>query len=432
MPKPWTQALLLAAALWLAACGQGPDPNKAQVRLVNASGGYAELDLRVENELRQGRVPYGATASYVEVDPDDTDTTVTSAGSPTPLLSFTPSLSKKKYYTVLAYGEAGALRQALLGEDQGEPESGKALLRVVNGAADAGSLDVYLTGTNDTLQATTPVHGGAVFGSVSGWITVNSANWRLRVTAAGSKTDVRLDLAAVDLPSKGLRTLVLTPGGGGVLVKALLIVQQGGIAQLDNTQARVRLVAGVADRGTVAASVGTQNLTGSASPAVGDYELVQAGASPVVVRANGTLATTASSAIVAGFDYTLLVYGPLAAPAATLLQDDNRLPTDTTRAKLRLVNGLPYGPPASTGSLSMTLDLFPVASGVTVGTASASYTAVTPTSGVGNGALVVGELGVTTPAFTANNQVISAGSVYSFFVLGAQGTDLIGTLRKDR
>jgi hypothetical protein len=91
------------------------------------------------------------------------------------------------------------------------------------------------------------------------------------------------------------------------------------------------------------------------------------------------------------------------------------------------VNGLP----ASGGTLSMTLDLFPVANGVARGAAS-DYTVVTTTTGVGNGALSVAELGVTTPTFTAANQVIVAGGVYSVFVLGAQGTAVTGTLRKDR
>ena len=36
---------------------------------------------------------------------------------------------------------------------------------------------------------------------------------------------------------------MLTPGSGGVLVNALLITQEGSIARLDNSQARVRVAA---------------------------------------------------------------------------------------------------------------------------------------------------------------------------------------------
>ena len=53
-------ALALATAL-LVACGGGADRTKAQVRVVNASSGYTGLDLRVDNELRQGAVGYGNT-----------------------------------------------------------------------------------------------------------------------------------------------------------------------------------------------------------------------------------------------------------------------------------------------------------------------------------------------------------------------------------
>ncbi|MDP3612560.1 MAG: DUF4397 domain-containing protein, partial [Rubrivivax sp.] len=125
-------AMGLALGLALAACGGGTDRTKAQLRLVNASSGYAQLDLRVDDQLRQGGVNYGGSAGYVEIDPDDTRTSVSSVGSATALLSFTPSLSARKFYTVLAYGGAGALRHALLDDNISAPDTGRALLRVLN------------------------------------------------------------------------------------------------------------------------------------------------------------------------------------------------------------------------------------------------------------------------------------------------------------
>ena len=97
--------LALAAALLLAACGGNTtDRTKAQLRLVNASDGYAVLDLRVEDELRLGDVAYGTRADYVEVDPGKAASTITRSGSATALLSFTPAMDRDKHYTVLAYG----------------------------------------------------------------------------------------------------------------------------------------------------------------------------------------------------------------------------------------------------------------------------------------------------------------------------------------
>ena len=202
MTLRWITALA-AAALLLAACGGGDtDRTKAQLRLVNASDAYAALDLRVDDQVRQGGVAYGAGADYVEVDTDKADSVITRSGSATALLSFTPAVARGKYYTVLAFGAEGALRQMPIDDNVGAPESGRTVLRVVNAAPDAGALDIYLTGADEPLASAVPVRAGAAFGVEGSLLTVDSATWRLRVTAAGSKTDLRLDLSALALGSR--------------------------------------------------------------------------------------------------------------------------------------------------------------------------------------------------------------------------------------
>lgn len=408
----WLAPLFLAATLVITACGGGTDRNKAQVRLVNASGGYAQLDLRVDSQTRQGGVTYGATASYTEVDPDEAESEITAAGSPTPLLRFTPAVSKDRHYTVLAYGEAGALRQVLLDDNVSEPADNRALLRVVNASSGAGALDVYLTGSNDLLSASVPVHGAAAYGAVSGWITVNSATWRLRVTAAGNSEDVRLDLPAVSLPSRHITTLVITPGGGGLLVNGLLLAQRSGITVADNTQARVRLAAGASNLGSVGLTIGGVELARSqASPTVGAYTLVPAGAATVSATVNGATLTVPAQTLAAGRDYTLLVAGDPAAARATWITDDNKAPSDSTRARVRLVNGL-----AETGpTLSMSRGLSPVADGLANGLASTPTTVLT----------TIADFTVTasSPSSTLavlEDRTLQAGGVYTVFVLGAR------------
>lgn len=423
----WKTAVAITACL-LAACGGGADRTKAQVRLVNASSGYAQLDLRVDDQLRQGAVAYGAAEGYVEVEPSKAASTISSVGSATPLISFTPAVSEKKYYTLLAYGAAGALRQQPLDDNAGAPDTGRALLRVFNAASDAGGLDIYLTGTGDALDTAVAIHSGAAFGTLGAWITVNSANWRLRATAAGSKTDVRLDVPVLSLPSKQLATLVLTPGAGGVLVNALVLVQQGAITRQDSQQARVRLAAVVADSGTVGAQVGTTTMAaGNGSPSLGDYLLLPAGVSAVAVTVNGQAVAAPSFTLVPGHDYTLMVHGPLVAARVSWIEDDNRLPSDVSRAKLRLINGVSD----STAPLAMTLDFASVASAVAVGTAS-PYASVAPTSGGGtDGRLLVTATGVTTPVFTATDQILRASANYSVLLVGRQAPPT-GIVRRDR
>ena len=420
----WITALATAALL-LAACG-GSDDNdrtKAKLRLVNASSAYAELDLFVEDALRQGSVAYGNTASYVEVDPSEADSKITRSGSTTALLSFTPGMERNKHYTVLAYGAEGALRQMLVDDNVGEPDSGRALLRVVNAAPDAGKLDIYLTGTDEPLTSAVPVPAGAEYGVANGLLTVDSTSWRLRVTAAGSKTDLRLDLPALVLESEQVATLVLTPARGGVLMNTLLLAQQAGIARQDTALARVRVAAGVADSGAVSATVGGQVLMASVgSPAVGLYGLLPAGTQPVAVAVNGMALAAPAATLAAGADYTLLVRGTPAAPFSGWIEDDNHRAADSGHAKLRLVNGVAE----LAAPLSMTVDFVPVADGVVPGAAS-GYLSLEATL---TAQLSVTAAGLATPLFSAVDQPLAAGAVYSVFVVGAPGA-AVGILRKD-
>ena len=423
--------LLLGAATlpvtgWLAGCG-GADVTKAQVRLVNAADvqGYPSLDMGVDGALRQGNVAYGGSAAYVEVDPDKALTTISATGSPTALLTFTPSVAKDKHYTVLAFGGVGTLRQLLIDENVGEPSNNRATLRIVNAAPDAGSLDVYITGEADPIESAVTVLAGATYGELSPRVDVASGTWRLRVAAANSKTDLRLDVRGVVLGNRQVATLVLTPSLGGALVNALLLLQQADVTRLDSTQARVRVLAGVADSGAVTATLGgTPLMSAIGSPALGGYALVSAGSPALAISVNDNTVAAPPTTLAAGSDYTLLVYGALASAQAAWVTDDNRLPAVAGQVNIRLVNAATDLP----GALSMTVDALPVGGGVAAGTASSPYVAVDATEVA---AISVSSVGLATPVFSASGQRLTAGGVYTVFVAGTAGSTT-GILRKDR
>lgn len=421
---PLTLALSLAAALVLAACGGGADVRKAQVRLVNASG-YDRLDLRIDDSTIHSGITYGNTASYAEASPDKA-ATLNRSGSATALIAFTPDTAAKKHFTVLAYGREGSLRQVLLDDNNGSPDSGKTFLRVVNAAPDAGSLDVYLTGSDEPLSSAvsrvTAAAGDS--GNVTGFVTVDSGTWRLRITAANSKTDLRLDLSGVTLGSRGVTTLVLVQGAGGVLVKALLLQQEGEVSVLDNPSARVRAVAGVAGGGSVSLRVGdTSVLPATPSPVVGAYVLVPKGTSTAMASVGGTALASQVHTLESGGDYTFLVYGPLAAPVLAKIVDDNSAPSVSTNARLRLVNGVS----GAGGDLVMKANLSLVGNAVPAGSAS-SYAELTATSGL---QLTATASGAASPLFTATDQILAAGATYTWFVLGDAAAPA-GGLIKDR
>ena len=420
MHARWTAALVALFFMLLAACGGGgTDLTKAQVRLVNASTGYTTLELRVDGEPRQSDVPYGGSASFVENVPGKSNA-IYSPGSPTALLTFTPSVSAKKFYSLLAYGSAGALKQLLLDENTGAPDTNHTLLRIVNAAPDAGALDIYVTSATDTLQAAVALQSGLAINTVSSNIDVSSGSWRLRVTAAGSKTDLRLDVSSLTLGSREIRTLVLVPGPGGVLLKALLWTQQSAVAIQPATLARVRVATGLTE---VSANVaGTALLAPLNLAAVTAYKAVPAGDQSVVIGSGAATPVTTSFSLTPGADYTLLLMGGAAAPTPSWLSDNNSLPADSTQAKVRLVNGV-HGLAAG---LSLTLDASPVAVNVNAGAAS-GYANQAPSNIV---QVAVAAAGAGT-LFSKADQVFTANTTYSVFLLGPAASTA-GVVRADR
>jgi hypothetical protein len=420
----WVNRVLgLALMALLAGCGGGTDLTKAQLRLVNASE-YGALDMSVGGSSLFSAVPYGGSASYQPADPAAMDTVVSQPGSATALVSLTPAVTKNQHYTLLAYGRQGALSTLLLDDNTGAPASGKTLLRVVNAAPDAGALDVYLTASTDPLSGAVPLQSAAAVGTLGSYLTVNSATWRLRVTGAGSKTDLRLDVAALALPSEGVDTLVLTPGRGGVMVNALLLADgSASIVRADATQARVRVAAALGGGASVTAAVGgTTLLDGVGAPALGLYTLVDAGTPAVAVSVNGSALAPSSATLAAGGDYSLLVYGSAAAPQLAWVEDDNHLPANPGGAELRLVHALD-----GAGALSLSADFVPLAGGVLPGTASA----YAPVAASTTAALSVTSPGLASPLFSATGQTFVAGGIYSLFVVGALDAP-VGILRQDR
>ena len=417
-------ALLPALSFGLTGCGGGEDRSKAQLRLLNATSGYAALDLRVDDELLQTNVAYGSTASYVDVDPSATDTEVSRAGATTALITTTPTLREGDRYTLVAYGAEGAPASVLLGDNTNDPDSGQAFVRVLNAAPQVGAVDVYLTTADAALSDAEALQSAAAAGTVTGFSTVTAGTWRLRITAAGDRDDLRLDVSGVVLASRQILTLVVTPGAGGVLVNALAVTQRGAIVGLAGTQARVRAVAAVTDSGAVAATVGGVSLmNGVGAPAAGAYRLVTSGAAETTVSVNGVAVAVPATTLEAGTDHTLIVWGAADAAQAAWIVDDNRAPSVTGRAKLRLVHGVAD----LNVPLALTLDFSPVADGVGAGTASSPAQVDATTTGT----LTVTATGLGSALWTGVDQTLVAGAVYTLFVVG-ESMSPTGILRKDR
>lgn len=260
------------------------------------------------------------------------------------------------------------------------------------------------------------MQASAAVGTLNDFNTIDSGTWRVRVTAAGSKTDVRLDVSGVVFGGGTVYTLTLAAASSGVLVNGMLLREEKSVlTRVDVTDARVRIAGAAAANATVSATVDGTELLSSGSPVVSDYALVDVG-TPTVTAAIGTTdvsSTVPAQALSAGVDYTLVVYGSAAAPVAVWVVDDNTLSTSSSKAKIRLINAV-----SDLGStLSLKLGSSQLVSGVAVGAAS-SYAEVSATT---SGTLTVTSPALSGSVLTLTDQIIEAGKVYTVLVGGASG-----------
>jgi hypothetical protein len=426
---PFLSCLMAIAAVTLTSCG-GSGKN-AQVRMLNVSTGYNSLDLYVNDgnsssdtrELQS--VAYETTSSYASLKSgtysvkfkvhDVTDTLET--------------LSSEKYAdeshtAYVAYGPSGSFSTLTINEDQGDPDSGKSSVQLYN-TAGAGALDVYLTDASASLNDASPTFSGTASGS-STTATIDHGTYRLRVTGSGDKTDLRLDVASITFDNQKVSSLILTSTQGGVLVNAMYLPQQGSLTKFENTQARVRGAVGIADGTAVTASIaGLTLLTNSTVGIIGSgYGQIAAGTASVTLSVDGNAVAVADQTLTAGGDYTLLVWSNADGTQTTLIDDDNHVPTSSSKAKIRLLNGMS----ALSAPVTLTVNFSPVAEGIAVGQAS------TPEE-IDSGSDY--ELDVANASTGANllsktSVTLQATNVYTLFMSGGGNATVIGTLHKDR
>jgi Domain of unknown function (DUF4397) len=413
------------AGLLVAGCGGGDNKDtsgNALIRAINLSSDIAGADLYFNDEKKFSALAADVLSENQSVNDQEWTLKLKKAGDATTLLSGSYSLGKDKHYTAVIWGRETAPRLSTLPEDEVDSAiaSATSRLRVFNATLETGSLDVYITASSTELAETAASIGSVTAGQLSSFRDLSSGTYRLRVTGAGDPSDVRLDIADYVLAEKKHATLVLTPGTGGVLVNGRTVQQQSTSSAQKNTKARLRVVAGAEAAGNVAVTVGTRTLAGGLrSPSVGPYQLVDAGDAAVVVRINGAVVSSSTRTLRAGADYTLLAYG---AGAVELIDDDNRLPTLTSRVKLRLVHGV-----AGVEPLTLSVDYLALASDLALGKASPHSTINVASSA----RIDVTAASAAAPIYTATEVNLQSQAVYTVFVLGGNSTPT-GVIRKER
>lgn len=426
-PKNWGILALLGGGLLLSACGGGSgggDDNSANLRLLNASRGYANLALTVNDKSVNSDVAYGTVGAYASVSSDTTTSQVQTTGIGTTVANLAPTLAQGSNNTMISYGWAGAVHTSMLQEDQDAAATGKAKLLVMNLAPDAGALDVYLSVPGDSLDNEVALASNIAGGYSSGFSSINSGSYRLRISSAGKKSEIRLDIPSLTLASTGVATLVVTATQGGMLVNAILLPQKGTATSYLNDEVRARVISSFGDGARVSAQLnGNTLMSGTVAPAIGEYQSSKAGSGALSISVNNVAMSLSAPSLKAGGDYTLLVWGDSAAPQLTVLNDENGLAATSGAVKMRLVNAVTN----LNSGLTLSLDYSAIASNVQPGVASTPSLLSSSTSSL----LSVSSSASSTPAYSIAELPLVANGVYSVFVLGS-ADKMVGTLRRER
>ncbi len=416
--------LLSLFTLVLSGCG-GSDDENAQVRILNASLDYGPVDVYFDDEIKHSNVAYATVSGYLDYKAESKTLKITRHGSTSAVYETSVSPGKGSKHIYVVYGPDGGLRMNQYSENESEPGADKSKLRVLNASLDTGVLDLFASTSATEVKDLLARTSGIGFGSMTGWVELDRGSYRTWFTASGDKEDLRIAIPPMTLADKRNHTIVLLPSAGGTLVNAIAFQQGEAATNYDNGYARVRLVAGrTGGEQIVVNTTQTQRILASASPSISSYVLVEKGSTTLNVTANGTTFAQLNVDFAAGSDNTLLAFGNNTNAGAILIADNNRLPTQSNRAKVRLVNGF-----ADTNSSGLTLnaDYSPIASNVALGSASA-YNAIT--SGTYS-RIDITEAAGTTPVYISEDAVLSPNAVYSFFQLGSRAAP-VGILRKDK
>jgi hypothetical protein len=429
-----TRLATLVFVAALASCGgsgneSGADP---RVRLLNLSSGYSSLDLMTnldsdeddDDETQLEDVALESVSEYVTLDQDDYTIKLRRSGSGSVLRSFTgEELVEDTINTYVAYGEVGQFGALRIDESLEEADAGENTLLVAN-VSSAGALDIYLTEPTTDLDDTTPVLSGV--GPALAQLTADSGSYRLRAVAAGDTSDVRLDIANFTLTDRGVGSLILTSTQGGMLANAVYLPQEGtAVTKFNNTRSRIRGAVALANGANASLQVnGTAILTATTAGVIASrYTLMDAGALPVSLVVNGAPVTVPNATLVAGADYTLMVWTDAAGPRTSLIVDDNRLPAGAGMTKLRVLNGMS----TLASPITLSVDFSPIIEGTLLGQVSEEEEISAGT----DRQFDITNTSTAAPVLTRTAITLQGNSVYTFFMTDNGGTP-IGVLRRDR
>jgi len=203
--------MVIGATIFTAGCG---DNGHAQLRVVHASPDAPNVDVLVDGKAVLTNVAYETASNYLTVSAGSRKIEVRATGTSQDVINATVSLSRNKYYTVLAVDKVASISPLVLTDDNTAPASGQIKLRLVHASPSAGPVDIYV-GAPGAGVGGTPTLTNVPFKAASDYLAVPAGSYQVYITQTGDKT-IQFDSGVLSLSAGQIRTAVAldAPGGG--------------------------------------------------------------------------------------------------------------------------------------------------------------------------------------------------------------------------
>jgi hypothetical protein len=303
-------------------------------------------------------------------------------------------------------------------ESAAKPAAGQARLRVVHAAATAPAVDVYVTAPTADLATTSATLTNVAFKAFSDGLEVPAADYRVRVTAAGSKSVV-FDSGTLPVPAGADLLVVAVPQANGISPISLLLISRDATANVTpvaDVNAKLRVVHASPDAPAVdVLANGAAILSNVSFFTASNYLTVEAKKYTVALNLAGTStqALTADLTLDKANNYTVFATGLAAGtPALQYLvaKDDASLPP-TGQIKVRVIHASPNAPAVdvyANDALVMSNVAFPAA-GDYLKVAAGDYVFKLRAAGAAASSA---------PAFTSGTVTTTAGKIYTVVARG--------------
>ena len=221
---------LLAAGALLAAVGcsdgngdNGPGTPEGSLRMIQASGSAATLDVLVDGGVLINGLAAGTISSAVPVPSGSRTITVRPSGGATSLKSLQLSVAADSEYTAVVIDSSSVLNPIAVSDTGSVPAPGKTKLQVANFASAAGPIDVYRR-QPDFDGLVTLVFPFA-YRTLSSYVQSDPGDWQVLISTEtrvngvppDEPTDTLLIVEPITLAADQASTVVIVDKAGGGL-----------------------------------------------------------------------------------------------------------------------------------------------------------------------------------------------------------------------